>query len=416
MIKKIKVKNFKSFTDLELSLGKVNILIGANASGKSNFVQIFRFLRDIAEYGLENSISMHGGIEYFRNVNIGSGNPFLIEVVYSGEETGFPLETTNKPLGILFPQETTYTFAIEFPKNYSEFTITEDKLISRYKLYKEKGHDISEYGGKTEIEILISNADGKLNINIDPPTLSVKVADIPLKLLDVVKIPNKSIMLHHLLPIKHYLLPLIINRSIYDFNPKLSKEAVPIFAKADLEENGSNLVIVIKKILDDPEKKRMFMNLVSYLLPYVKDIKVDKFTETHFFLRIKEEYSEENYLPAPLISDGTINALGLIVALYFQESPLIIIEEPDRGFHPSLISRVIGMMKDATEYNNKQIIVTTHNPIMVKHADPKNILLVSRGENGFSHIVKPTRKKDVKIFLENGMRLEELYVSELLEI
>lgn len=40
MIKKIRVKNFKSFKDVELSLGKVNILIGANGSGKSNFVRV----------------------------------------------------------------------------------------------------------------------------------------------------------------------------------------------------------------------------------------------------------------------------------------------------------------------------------------------------------------------------------------
>jgi len=52
----------------------------------------------------------------------------------------------------------------------------------------------------------------------------------------------------------------------------------------------------------------------------------------------------------------------------------------------------------------------------VRHADPKNILLVSRNEKGFSSIKKPYRKKDVKIFLENGMRLSDLYVDELLEI
>jgi predicted ATPase len=414
-IKKIRVKNFKSFKDLELNLGKVNIFIGANGSGKSNFVDIIRLLKDISNHGLENAISMHGGTDYIRNVNIGLDMPFIIEIMYS-EGIGFPLETTNKPYGLLEPQETIYTFAIEFKENASKFIVTEDRLLSKYKLYKEKGHDISEYGGKTEIEILISNANGKLDINIDPPTLSVKVTDIPLKFLDEVKIPDKSIMLHHLLPIKHYLLPLISNSSIYDFNPKLFKEAVPIFVKSDLEENGSNLVIFIKKILDDPEKKRMFMNLVSYLLPYIEDIEVDKFTETHFYLRIKETYSDKHYLPAPLISDGTINALGLIVALYFQESPLVIIEEPDKGFHPSLISKVVDMMKEAAEYGNKQIIVTTHNPVMVKHADPEDVFLVSRDKDGFSQICKPTDKKEIKVFLENEMVLADLYESSLLEI
>lgn len=46
-IKKIKIANFKSFKDVEVELGRFNVLIGANASGKSNFVQVFKFLRDI---------------------------------------------------------------------------------------------------------------------------------------------------------------------------------------------------------------------------------------------------------------------------------------------------------------------------------------------------------------------------------
>ncbi len=46
-IKNIKVTNFKSFKELDVNLGNFNVLIGSNASGKSNFVQIFEFLRDI---------------------------------------------------------------------------------------------------------------------------------------------------------------------------------------------------------------------------------------------------------------------------------------------------------------------------------------------------------------------------------
>ncbi|MBM3236151.1 hypothetical protein FJZ31_07610 [Candidatus Poribacteria bacterium] len=56
-IKKIKIANFKSFKDLEVELGRFNVLIVGNASGKSNFVQIFKFLRDIKDYGLDNAMS-----------------------------------------------------------------------------------------------------------------------------------------------------------------------------------------------------------------------------------------------------------------------------------------------------------------------------------------------------------------------
>ncbi len=70
VIKKIKVTNFKSFGNLEIELGNFNVLIGPNAAGKSNFVHIFEFLRDIVSSGLNNAVSMQGGVEYLRNINM----------------------------------------------------------------------------------------------------------------------------------------------------------------------------------------------------------------------------------------------------------------------------------------------------------------------------------------------------------
>ena len=66
-IKRIKVSNFKSFKKLDVRLGKFTILIGANASGKSNFVQIFKFIRDINTLGLDNAVSLQGS-EYLTNI------------------------------------------------------------------------------------------------------------------------------------------------------------------------------------------------------------------------------------------------------------------------------------------------------------------------------------------------------------
>ena len=127
-----------------------------------------------------------------------------------------------------------------------------------------------------------------------------------------------------------------------------------------------------------------------------------------------EIYFQKQYLPASLISDGTINITALIIALYFERKPLTIIEEPDRNIHPYLISKVINMMKDASQ--NKQVIVTTHNPEIVKYAGLENILFVSRCKEGFSIISRPGDKEEVKIFLKNEIGIEELYVQNLLGV
>jgi predicted ATPase len=70
------------------------------------------------------------------------------------------------------------------------------------------------------------------------------------------------------------------------------------------------------------------------------------------------------------------------------------------------------MMKDASQ--GKQIIVTTHNPEVVRHADIGDVLLVSRNGEGFSTISRPSENKDVQVFLQNEMGLEELFVENLL--
>ena len=88
-IKKITVSNFKSFKYLEIELGDFNVLIGANASGKSNFVSIFEFLRDIVSMGLEEAVSEQGGVEFLRNMNVDLSQPLSIEIIADGGQYGF---------------------------------------------------------------------------------------------------------------------------------------------------------------------------------------------------------------------------------------------------------------------------------------------------------------------------------------
>jgi predicted ATPase len=208
--------------------------------------------------------------------------------------------------------------------------------------------------------------------------------------------------------------PLFSDISIYDFDPKIPKKATPITGKADLEEEGGNLAIVLKNIIENREKERKFSNLVRDLLPFVDNLDVEKFADKSLLFKLREVYTKRHYLPASLISDGTINITALIIALYFEDKPLTIIEEPERNIHPHLISKMINMMKDASI--KKQIIVTTHNPEMVKNADLENILLVSRDKDGFSTISRPADKEEVKTFLKNEIGIEELYVQNLLEV
>ncbi len=82
-IKQIEVRNFKNFRHLKMDLGELNVLVGPNASGKSNFIRILQFLRNIIRYDLNDAISIEGGVKYLRNINIGNAENLYLSVTYS---------------------------------------------------------------------------------------------------------------------------------------------------------------------------------------------------------------------------------------------------------------------------------------------------------------------------------------------
>ena len=88
-----------------MELGRFNVLIGANASGKSNFLTILKFLKDIAESGLNNAISMQGGIEYIRNVKLGDSKDVSVELCIDSSDTPvrfmYDRGKDEMPVGIL---------------------------------------------------------------------------------------------------------------------------------------------------------------------------------------------------------------------------------------------------------------------------------------------------------------------------
>jgi len=415
-VKRIRVTNFKSFEELEVELGKFNVLIGANASGKSNFVQIFEFLRDISNHGLNNAVSMQGGVEYLRNINVGASENFSLKVV-SDREFEFLGRRMREGLIGIKTYETTYEFALKFRKRGLGFEIAKDNLTQKCKfvrLERKKGK-IEEKGETEQGKIVLSRANGKVKIDLHKPEqIPIEEGDIYPPFLRERKLPPNTLLLQSPFFFMPPLEEIFSGISIYDFDPKLPKKATPITGKAELEEDGSNLSIILKNITENKEKRRKLFNLVKDLLPFISNLDVEKFADKSLLFKLQEIYFKNQYLPASLISDGTINITALIVALYFEENPLTIIEEPERNIHPYLIFKVVDMMKDASQ--KKQIIVTTHNPEIVKYAGLDNILLVSRNEKGFSTVSRPADKEELKTFLENKIGIEELYVQNLLGV
>lgn len=185
--------------------------------------------------------------------------------------------------------------------------------------------------------------------------------------------------------------------SFHDFDPKFCKMAYGN-GNVNLTEYGDNLSLVIENILIDEDDKRKFINLVSSLLPYVKSVDVDNIKNEYRIFKLYEKYDETPVF-APFTLDGSANILALISALYFSNSDIIVIEEPERNIHPSLFIKLVNMMKEITN-RDKQIIMTTHSPEILDYCDLEDIQLISRNQKGFSNISQPKNNKDVVEFVE----------------
>ncbi|MDD1704834.1 MAG: AAA family ATPase [Methanoregula sp.] len=414
-IRQIQVTNFKSFSEIAIDLCGFDVVIGSNAAGKSNFISIFKFLHDIARNGLSNAIAMQGGAEYIRNAKIGASRELSIRVVYQPDPTAEILDRpqADGPPLCMEACDSSYEFAMRFDATGDGFTITRDRLVIGCTLSacKETAEERETIGRG---EIAVTSVNGEVNYAVSLPD------GCPLTEREVIPLffrgkhlPERTLLLEtpYAYPLPH--LEKFFERiAVYDIDPKLPKKGAVITGKRELEEDGSNLALAMKMITEDPEKKRKFANLLRDILPFVEDFSVQKFMDVSFILTLRERYAKEQSLPASSLSDGTITIFALIIALYFEEKPFIIIEEPVSHIHPFLIGRLMAMMKEAS--GKKQVILSTHSPEVVKHTCLSDILLISRDSEGFSIISRPADKEEVRTFLENEIGIEELYIQNLL--
>lgn len=404
-IDSLEVVNFKSFDDQKISLRGLNILIGPNASGKTNFIESLRFIRDIAKHGLRNAVSMQGGVKYLLNINSSRGSVIRFKIVYKSE---YPL-----PLLLESSLSTTtiggvYEFSFKSLLSGDDFQVVKDRHRIDFK--------VSKKGKIGSGSLILNNRKGKISCKINTPKFVSKANIVKFKsIIGDLKLGQKMLLIES--PFFTGF-PFFFQKnsfediSIYDFDPRISKRAAFVTGRIELEENGGNIAVVLKRLLENKEKWRDFLKILKNLLPFVVLPGVEPVADKSVIFTLKETYSDFSF-PSFLISDGTINIIALIVALYFEHKPIVVIEEPERNIHPYLIAKVVRALKDASK--NKQIFVTTHNPELLKYSDKKDVLLVSKNNEGHSTVSRLSKNGNAAFFMRSKLGIDDLFIKNLLE-
>lgn len=407
-IKKIKAENFKSYKKVDVDLNNLNFIIGGNASGKSNYVNILKFFNDIIYYGLDDAILLQGGIKYLFNSNSRKNSSILLyfEIDLEEEEKSifeiFPAEKN-----LYLPNLLKYTLKIKPNEKGEGYKISNEKIEIKFEQLKKEKDNVYAVDSfnlnvnKDSNDKIIDNFNKKNN-NDEFFTLNYIERFIK----------RGGNLLYNFFSAFGIFYRYDSKIKIYNFDVNLLKSPSSIVARSELEENGSNLVNIIQQLLKNKPKKEKLNKLIKMILPFIDDIKIENNVNKSVFFKVKESYNKKEF-PSYMLSDGTVNILAVIIALYFQDdNDIIVLEEPERNIHPKLLSTLVNILSDVSQ--KKQIFVTTHNPFIVKEAKLEDIILVSRDNNGISEISKPLEDIRIKKFLENDLGIEDLFVDGIL--
>ena len=395
-ISRIEIKNFKSFEDISVDLNDFNVIVGKHSTGKSNFLEIFRFLKDICK-DLQSGVYRHGE-SFFKNINLDSDSPSQIKVkIDNGNSLSSELRAIN---------HIKYN-SIEYELVFYDFNTVYEQVKFNFE---------DNCDGCSQNSLVLTNKDLKISAEFLNDKTSLEMEDfIPESLLIILnnnlKYDNQLIINSPLSMLPFSWADYFKSIKFYNFDSKFCRVDNGGFY-AELSSYGQNLAGVLERILQDRDKQRTFYNLVSILLPFVEKIDIVRLIDGTRLISLSETYNDSP-VTSSFISDGTLNILALIVVLYFEDGNIILIEDVEKNIHPELFIQLVGMMEEVSA--KKQIIITTHSPEILNNCSLEDIYLISRNHDGYSTVTKPADNEYIKGFIEE-LGVGQVFSDGYLEI
>lgn len=326
MITRIEIEGYKSIKSLEIDLRPINILLGGNGVGKSNFISIFSLIQNIYNQNFQNYVQKKGGPD---------------SLLHFGRKT-----TDAISLAIFFKDQLNYEnkFLVELELGHNNLFI---KSIST-------GYKWSS--GWKEIEYERNVSESKFS--------GIKGTQAPYV--------NKRL--------KEF--------DVYHFHD--TSDTSPIKRMADLNDNhylkrdGSNLAAFLYYLKEkEPKHFKRIELMIKSIAPFFDrfDLEPNLLNENKIELEWKERGYPNNYFNAYHLSDGTLRFICLATLLMQPNPPeTIIIDEPELGLHPVAINKLAAMVRKASE--KVQVILSTQSTNLIDNFDPEDIIVTDRTEGG----------------------------------
>ena len=323
---KISIKGYKSIQSLEnFELTNLNILLGANGAGKSNFIKIFKLLAEMYEQNLQTYVQISGGPDVF---------------LYYGRKKSQKID-----------------MAFYFSDNAYKFSL-KPTLDNRLIFEKEELCFTGAYRG----------FDGLARV----PSSSV---------IQISRSESELKNSNH--KYASYIKPAIESWRIYHFHDTSDTALVKqIHSKNDnlkLKTDAANLAAFLMRLKHFyPENYQHIIQTIRLVAPFFADF-VHRENEENVQLEWFEQGNPDTPFKAHVLSDGTLRFICLATLLLqpFQlMNDTVLIDEPELGLHPYAISVLADLIKRAAE--KKQLIISTQSVELVNHFSAADIIVVDR--------------------------------------
>ena len=339
----ITIRGFKSIASIEkLPLKACNVLIGANGSGKSNFIGVFEFLHAIREGRLRNYVIEAGGAEKVLHFGSKTTREIYIRFSLSGGIDEF--DPNHSPS--------------DFCELHFAPTNNDNLYISaEYSGHRDKG------GPDRMVKVFTPRLDQEQDagVNIDESAEGALEADI------------------------RWMQALVGGWRIYHLNDTSSSSPMRKTAKVDdnrfLRPDGSNLAAFLYFLHEREEASySLIRRTVQRVAPFFDDFRLEPLRLKPDDIKLEWRHkNSDQYFDASSLSDGTLRFIAL-TTLFLQPKQyfpsVILVDEPELGLHPYAIEMLTSLIRAAS--TNTQVIVSTQSSLLLDHLEPEDVLVANR--------------------------------------
>jgi predicted ATPase len=390
MIRRIRIEGYKSFAELDLRLSPLSVIFGPNASGKSNlFDAIYLLSRAVTCKTLAEAFEGHRGLP--------------LESFYYGD-CGYEELLGRKHLALTFEMDVELSPAVLEIMNrlvterseMNAFPCLKDRQMERYLRYHLKIEALPKTGVVGIVEEHLTALKKNGGEKREPEILDLSGDGCRSRGETIIcaecgrKPRSLSEFSHGLTRPEIWALQAEMARwRVYYLEPRvLMREETPRSEMRSLGPRGEGLAAFLNLMqAEDSRSYRAFALAFRQIMPGDVSLELDLTKEGLVSLRVKEDGA---YFSGRLISEGTLRLLGLLAALHPRsDATVVAFEEPENGVHPARLKIIADLLKEAA-INGKQVLVTSHSPLLLEHFSDRE-LFVCRREESRSRI-EPFRK------------------------